>query len=596
MSVILTRGAAREAPEIDYLPIDLDAQRLAATYENAALAISEVDAEGRLLRVNGAATVITGYSREELLSRKVFDFTVPDDRDADTASYRRQVAGHLDRYVVEKRLTRKDGRVIWVSVTSSTLCDPAGRFLYGIRVMHDITERKRREEMLRVSEQNLRNLLAVLPAAIYTTDAEGKITSYNQAAVDLWGRAPKLGSDEWCGSWRIYRPDGTRLPHDQCPMAQAIREDRPIRGAEAVAERPDGTRAPFLPYPTPLHDESGTLIGAINMLVDITDRKAHTILAERLASIVESSDDAIVSKDLNGIIKTWNKGAERVFGYSAAEAIGQPITMIIPQDRRNEEARVIARIRAGERIDHYETIRRRKDGSMVDISLSVSPIADGDGNIVGASKIARDITERRRAERQRHVLVGELNHRVKNTLATMQSIASQTFRGNGEPRDLLWAFEGRLFALSRAHDQLSRESWEAADLHATLEGIFAPYGTGEKGRIRVVGEPVRLSPQVAVAFAMVLHELATNAAKYGALSRPHGEVEVKWNVSNSGLPPLLEMVWQETGGPPVKPPKRAGFGSRFIDRAVSQELNGKVEVAYDSGGLRCRIEVPLPSL
>ncbi|MEW6450841.1 MAG: PAS domain S-box protein [Pseudomonadota bacterium] len=336
--------------------------------------------------------------------------------------------------------------------------------------------------------------------------------------------------------------------------------------------------------------------GAVNLLVDIAARKANTLVAERLASIIENSDDAIVSKDLNGTIRTWNKGAERVFGYSAAEAIGQSIMLIIPEDRRNEEAHVIARIRAGERIDHYETIRRRKDGSMVDISLSVSPIADGDGNIVGASKIARDITDRRRAERQRQVLVGELNHRVKNTLATVQSIASQTFRGPGEPGELLRSFEGRLFALSRAHDQLSRESWEAADLHATLEGIFAPYGTGEKERIRLIGEPVRLSPQAVVAFAMVLHELATNAAKYGALSRPRGAVEVKWNVSNSGLPPSLEMVWQETGGPPVKPPKRAGFGSRFIDRAVSQELNGKAEVAYDSGGLRCRIEVPLPSL
>ena len=166
-------------------------------------------------------------------------------------------------------------------------------------------------------------LLDVLPAAIYATDAKGRITYYNDAAAALWGCRPRLNSDQWCGSWRLYRPDGTPLPHDQCPMALALKEERPIRGAEAVAERPDGTRVPFMAFPTPLYDASGALVGAVNMLIDLSEHTSAERVERRLISIVKSSDDAIISKDLNGVIATWNKGAERLFGYLAEEIVGQ---------------------------------------------------------------------------------------------------------------------------------------------------------------------------------------------------------------------------------------------------------------------------------
>ena len=169
---------------------------------------------------------------------------------------------------------------------------------------------------------------------------------------------------------------------------------------EAVAERPDGVRVPFIAYPTLLHDRSGAVIGAVNMLVDITDRKRAEEYAQRLAAIVASSEDAIVSKDLNGVITSWNTGAERLFGYAAEEVIGKPITILIPLERQDEEPTILERIRRGEGIDHYETIRRRKDGSLVDISLTVSPIKNAEGRIIGVSKIARDITEKRKAEEQ----------------------------------------------------------------------------------------------------------------------------------------------------------------------------------------------------
>jgi PAS domain S-box-containing protein len=267
------------------------------------------------------------------------------------------------------------------------------------------------------NELPCRELLDVLPAAIYTTDAAGCLTYYNAAAVQLAGRRPKIGSDEWCVTWRLYLPDGTPLPHDECPMAVALKTGRPVRGMEAIAERPDGTLVPFMPYPTPLHDASGNVVGAVNMLVDLTERSQAEQLRRLLASIVESSDDAIVSKDLNGVIASWNPGAERIFGYTADEVVGKSVTILFPPDLQHEESAILERIRRGEQIEHYETIRRRKDGRLVDVSLTVSPLRNAAGKITGVSKIARDISARKKAEHERLLaLQEEERRRIANEL------------------------------------------------------------------------------------------------------------------------------------------------------------------------------------
>jgi PAS domain S-box-containing protein len=248
-------------------------QLLAATYENADIGISQADAEGRLIRVNESLCQITGYTREELLSRTFFDLTHPDDRERDRSLYEKQVSGEVDRYRIEKRYVRRDGSVVWVSVNSSSVRDGAGKLSCTVRVLQDINKQKLAEETLKDRERQFRELLEMLPAAIYTTDAAGRITFYNKAAVELAGRTPTLGSDQWCVTWKLFWPDGTPLPHDECPMAIALKENRAIRGAEAVAERPDGTRVPFIPFPTPIRDASGNLVGAVNMLIDVSERK-----------------------------------------------------------------------------------------------------------------------------------------------------------------------------------------------------------------------------------------------------------------------------------------------------------------------------------
>jgi PAS domain S-box-containing protein len=429
------------------------------------------------------------------------------------------------------------------------------------------------------SDERFREVIEALPAAIYSTDAAGCITFYNNAAVMMWGRRPTLGDDQWCGSWKLYWPDGTLLPHDECPMAVALKTGRPVRGVEAVAERPDGTRVPFAPYPTPIFDASGELVGAVNMLVDLTDRKQAEENAQRLALIVESSDDAIISKDINdGVIKSWNKGAARLFGYDAEEVIGKPVTILMPPDRVNEEPAILERLRRGERVDHYETVRRRKDGSLIDISLTVSPIHSADGRVIGASKIARDITERKRAQEQQKLLLAEVMHRVKNTLATVQAIASQTLRQ--APAEEREAFTARLHALAKAHDLLTSDRWDRAPLRAVVDAALAPF---EQRRFVLRGQDTWLDASKSLQMTLALHELATNAVKYGALSTATGTVDLVWEkVDAVGL----QFCWKERNGPAVKRPKHKGFGSILIEHTFED-----ARFEYGPSGVTCRFAI-----
>jgi PAS domain S-box-containing protein len=433
------------------------------------------------------------------------------------------------------------------------------------------------------------DLLERLPVAVYVTDAEGRITSYNDAAAELWGQRPELGSSRWCGSWRLFWPDGRPMPHSECPMAVTLREKRPVRGVEAVAERPDGRRVIFQPYPTPLTDASGKLIGAINLLVDVTERRQAEIDAARLAAIVASSDDAIVSKTLDGVVTSWNGGATRIFGYEPEEMIGQPIIRIIPPELQAEEEDILARIRRGERVDHFDTVRVRKDGRRIHVSLTISPILAPSGAVIGASKVARDISERRQSEELQALLVRELNHRVKNTLATIQAIARQSLRAAPDPAAFVASFSGRIQALSRAHDLLVQGRMRGAEL-ADLVREQVDLGSGDP-RISWSGPAVTLDSRLAVQMALVLHELATNARKHGALSVPTGRLAIRWTVT--GKERELQLEWTESGVPSVAVPSSTGFGTTLIERSLEAN-RGEAVMRYRSDGLSCELRLPLP--
>jgi PAS domain S-box-containing protein len=304
----------------------------------------------------------------------------------------------------------------------------------------------------------------------------------------------------------------------------------------------------------------------------------------RIASIVESSDDAIVSKNLKGVISTWNGGATRLFGYMAEEIIGQPVTLLIPPDRQDEERTIIERIERGDRIDHYETIRRRKDGSLVPVSLTVSPIKNDAGEIIGASKIARDISEQKRKEEHITLLSREVDHRSKNLLALVQATVRLA---QADTTDALkTTIEGRIQALAKLHALLAKSRWAGADLRTLVTEELSPYCMGSESRADIIGPSLLLKPGSAQSVTIALHELTTNAVKYGALSVTAGRIRVEWSHAADGR---LVIVWTESNGPRVVPPSRRGFGTTVVEQIIKGELNGEVRFDWRAEGLVCTL-------
>jgi PAS domain S-box-containing protein len=288
-----------------------------------------------------------------------------------------------------------------------------------------------------------------------------------------------------------------------------------------------------------------------------------------LASIVESSDDAIIGTNLNAITKSWNKGAERLFGYLAEETIGNPVAILIPPEREQEERAILSRIRRGDRLDHFETVRQRKDGTSIDISLTVSPVRGADGKVVGASGISRDITERKRNEAQIVILAREAEHRAKNLLANIKAIVGLS--QSDTPKGLKQAIEGRIGALAGVHSLFAKSHWTGAELATVVKQELSPYSPDGEMRTEIDGPTVMLKQDVAQAIAVALHELATNAAKYGALSEATGQVRVDWSHGADGQ---LVLHWTELGGPSVNTPTRKGFGTHMMEAMIRGHEGG----------------------
>jgi PAS domain S-box-containing protein len=302
---------------LERLRAEEDTRRLASIVDNSQDAIISKNLDGIIQTWNRGAERIFGYTAEEVVGKPVTIVMPPERINEEPGILARLRAGErIDHYQTVRR--HKDGTLLDISLTVSPIRDKAGHFIAASKIARDISAQKRAEEALRDSERRLQELLAAIPAAIYTTDAEGKITYYNEAAVEFAGRRPVVGGDRWCVSWKLYWPDGTPLPHDQCPMALALRENRPIRGKEAIAERPDGTRIPFIPFPTPLHDAEGNLIGAINMLVDVSERKqAETqqrVLMRELNHRVKNNMQMLQSLLFMASQQTQNSEARAVLG------------------------------------------------------------------------------------------------------------------------------------------------------------------------------------------------------------------------------------------------------------------------------------------
>jgi PAS domain S-box-containing protein len=370
---------------------------------------------------------------------------------------------------------------------------------------------------------------------------------------------------------------------------------------------------------TPLVSRSGRLLGMMSTLwhkphhptehelrlsdvlarqaADLIERiQVETALCESeqrlrwLASIVESNYDAIVSTDAARVITTWNNAAGRLYGYTPDEVIGQPITILIPPDRHDEQLSILQRLKRGQRIENYETVRQRKDRTLVDVSLTISPVKNAEGSIVGASAIARDITRRRRAAEREKMLMAELDHRVKNVLARVDMVAISSRNGSSSIDEFTRSLKGRIQSMAAAHALLSQKGWHGVGLEALVRSQAAPYAAD--ANIAISGTEVTLTAAAIQAMGMVLHELVTNAAKYGALSVPTGRVTVSWDRKLNGHAADLVFAWREFGGPTTAAEPKSGYGTRLIRELVPHELGGTVDLQFAAEGVSCKIEFP----
>ncbi|MBB4039801.1 PAS domain S-box-containing protein [Microvirga flocculans] len=295
----------------------------------------------------------------------------------------------------------------------------------------------------------------------------------------------------------------------------------------------------------------------------------------------------------DGCFVDCNDAMARMYGLARAEdLIGRTLDFPLPASDPSARAYLEGIIRAGYAVTDVESAERDAAGNLKHFANSMIGVVEN-GWLKRLWGIQRDITDRKQAEEQRTLLIHELNHRVKNTLATVQSIASQTLRNARTMQEAKEAVEDRLIALARAHDVLTQESWEGAEIREIVAQALAPYANRDGCRLEMSGPPLRLSPRMALSLSMALQELATNAVKYGALSRARGRVDVAWSVRENGPSPRLSLHWEESGGPPVGQPTYRGFGSRLIERILARELNGQARIEFRPSGVVCTMDAPL---
>ncbi len=560
--------------------------RYAAIVEASHDAIWSWDMDGTLRSWNAEAERLFGYRADEILGKSLFVLVPAERRALARAAVDRLHSGDwLDHYQTER--LHKDGTPVPVELTVSPIRDTAGAIVGAATVCRDITERRQFEERFRLMSEHA-------PVMIWMSDPNGGCLHLNRMLRDFWNVAETdLATFDWRTS--MHPEDAPEIGR-QMMDALAKQSSVTIKGRYRHA---DGRYRLLETDARPRFSPQGAFLGMIGVNVDITEREeAEEALRdseERFRLAVEAAPSGMVMTDADGRILMVNAHAEILFGYGRDEMIGQPIEMLVPQPfrkahpgfraayRENASARPMG---AGR-----DLFALHKDGSEIPVEIGLSPIVAPDGLMTLAAVV--DISGRKEAESHRELLLAELNHRVKNTLAVVQSIANQTFKGARASPEAKRAFEGRLIALSCAHDLLTRSNWENAALEDLAADTLHARGVQER-RIEIKGPRVLLSPRQALGLAMALHELATNAAKYGALSNDTGRVELSW--ARTGTPPRLTLTWRERGGPPVARPKKHGFGSLLLERALAKDLDGEVVTAFDPDGLTCTIAAPLANV
>lgn len=535
-----------------------------------------LDWDVELDRLFGLPPGETSRSLEQFLA-----LVHPDDRAGVVARCERCAAEGAD-FEMTFRVVRPDGVLRWIYDRGATYRDEQGRPAYMTGACIDVTERQEQLARLRDSEERLRLAQEAggIGAFEWRPDRDELIGTEHYHR--LWGLEP---SGVISGSALMQRvhPDDRRLagPSRTHDLASALdyAEFRIFRAdtGELRWLARQGQLMPAAPGEPP------RLSGVV---YDVTERRRAE---HQLHDVLESVTDCFIALDADWRVILFNSAAERHAGLARDAVIGRTYWDTFPIHLGTPIEAALRGVMADREPLTIETPSIRRPGRHLE--LRISPTHEG-----GLAVSFSDVTARYEAERHRELLIHELNHRVKNTLAVVQATAHQTLRGGGVPAELRAAFEGRLGALASAHDILTRRNWDSAYLEELLGTALAPFVERVGERIRLSGPTLRLPAKTAVSFALAIHELATNASKYGALSNEAGEVAVSWILTRRDGAGWLKLRWDESGGPRVRPPSTRGFGSRMIERALAAELGGAVRLAFAPAGVTCVIEAPLEYL
>jgi PAS domain S-box-containing protein len=476
---------------------------------------------------------------------------------------------------------------VWMNLDFSPIRDEDDKPTGVLAIVVDTTPWVHAERAQRESESRFRTLADNIAAFAWMADEIGNIYWYNKRWFDYTG-LPFDEPKQW-GWPQLQHPDHVDRVMEKinrCLTTGEVWEDTfPLKGR-------DGVYRWFLSRAMPIRDEGGNVIRWFGTNTDITEHLEEAERNTQLATIVGTSADAIISMSTDGIIQSWNPGAENMFGYTADEVIGKSERLLFADDAGDEFEEKYRHLMHGKHVLR-DTMRRRKDGSMLDVAINVAPMRRPDG-IFGFSAIFRDITERKRVEKHLRMVMRELSHRTKNLLAVIVAMVRQTARTSTDVSVLQSQLIQRLQSLSASHDLLVAEDWTGASLEELVRAVLQPFIGNSSEALECRGQPVFVNATAAQNLGLALHELATNAAKYGALSTSAGRVLVSWGFEPDDNGTLrLVLRWEERGGPNVEPPSIKGFGHVVIERVVGQALSAKVEYQFAPEGVQWSISMPL---
>jgi PAS domain S-box-containing protein len=507
----------------------------------------------------------------------------PDDFARDRAHFWSETARRAPLIHGRYRVRHRDGHWVNVKSVGAPEYDDAGKLVRVVGCTMDMDETSILEE----AHARLAAVVAHSHDAVFSIDMEGRILTWNAAAERLYG----YGADEIVG-----QPLVTIVPEGHHAMSRRAMMD--ILGGEtrvfqAVRRRRDSSLVSVEISGAPIHATSGSILGISTIHRDVTHARKIALADAHLSAVVGASRDAIVSLDPDGVVLSWNRGAEELFGWPAEKAIGQSISFIVPQDRMREHEQIMRRVTAGES-SLSETIRVAREGNTIAVSASYTPFVD-QGRHAGTAAIFRDIGDRIARESHIHVLLKELSHRSKNLLAIVQGIARQSAMRTADFPTFLESFTARLRALAHSHDLLVQENWHGADMHALIATQTGAFEIGPEA-IHIEGERLLVRPEAAQNIGLSMHELASNALRYGALSTPEGRVDIAWNFVERPAGRTLRLTWREHGGPAARLPKRSGFGILVVTQITPRALGGEATLNVTDEGLTWELEVPASNL